>query len=250
MPHDAPLFLRLLTAHLLGDYLFQSSRVAQEKYRPWMLAGHIAVHAALLAVLIAGVQPRSPSLWFALLLTLVAHGAIDWHTSRRMPRNLDLLALDQSLHIASLVAAVAIARPQELVAARAVAVAWLTDGRAYVLVGGFVATVWVGAVVVGRLVEPFAGMLPLPSGAARPGLLQAGRLIGYFERTLVFVAVLLHIEALVGLIVAAKAILRLPEAREPGSRELAEYYLVGSLASVTWAVVIVVLVRWAVQGRP
>ena len=100
--------------------------------------------------------------------------------------------------------------------------------------------------VVGPLARHLEDALKLP----RPGLLSAGRTIGLLERTLVFVAVLLRLEALVGLVIAAQAMLRLPEAREPGSRELSEYYLVGSLASVTWAVVIVVLVRWIVQGRP
>jgi len=75
-------------------------------------------------------------------------------------------------------------------------------------------------------------------------------MIGLIERALIFIAVLLRIEALVGFVVAAKAILRFPEIREPGHQALAEYYLVGSLASVLWAVVIGVLTRWALTGRP
>jgi hypothetical protein len=124
------------------------------------------------------------------------------------------------------------------------------DVRVYAMVTGFITCVWAGAVVVERVVGPLARHLEDVLKLPRPGLLSAGRTIGLLERTLVFVAVLLRLEALVGLVIAAKAILRLPEAREPGSRELSEYYLVGSLASVTWAVVVVVLVRWIVQGRP
>jgi len=101
-------------------------------------------------------------------------------------------------------------------------------------------------VVVGRWVEPFAAHL----GERHPGLARAGRMIGLIERALIFIAVLLRIEALVGFVVAAKAILRFPEIREPGHQALAEYYLVGSLASVLWAVVIGVLTRWALTGRP
>ena len=50
--------------------------------------------------------------------------------------------------------------------------------------------------------------------------------------------------------IAAKAILRLPEARDAGTRELSEYYLAGSFASLAWAIGLSVLTRWAIQGRP
>jgi hypothetical protein len=66
----------------------------------------------------------------------------------------------------------------------------------------------------------------------------------------VFAAMMLRAEAMIGFIIATKAILRLPETREPGTRELAEYYLAGSFASLAWAVLVAVATRWQVQGHP
>ncbi len=107
--HPSALFLlKLLTAHLAGDYLFQSSRLAREKHRPAFLALHLLAHAVLLA-LVGLTEPSSPRLWLVLLAVLAAHAAIDAATSRRTPRNLRLLSLDQGLHLASLVVAAHVA---------------------------------------------------------------------------------------------------------------------------------------------
>ena len=58
-----------------------------------------------------------------------------------------------------------------------------------------------------------------------------------------FLAVLARAELIIGFVIAAKAVLRLPEVREAHSRKLAEYYLVGSLASLAWALLVAYLVR-------
>ncbi|OGF14305.1 MAG: hypothetical protein A2W00_06015 [Candidatus Eisenbacteria bacterium RBG_16_71_46] len=238
------MFLKLLTAHLLGDYLVQSTRVASGKLRPAVLAAHVALHGLLLA-LVALTEPRDARVWLALLVVLAAHAAIDAWTSRIQPRTFGLLALDQSAHLASIVAGVAIARPGEIAGGLAAIAGGLDDARTWVLAAGAVAAVWGGAVLVGRWVEPFAAAIDAQVGPDRPGLQRAGRTIGLFERALIFLAILLRMEALIGFVIAAKAILRLPEARERGSRALAEYYLVGSLASVFWGVLVGVLVRAA-----
>jgi hypothetical protein len=249
MPNAVPLFLKLLFAHVAGDYLFQNARIAYEKHRREMLAWHLGIHAALL-VGVALTERLDFSLGLGLVTVLAAHGAIDAWTSRIQPRTVRLLVLDQSLHVLSLALAVAIARPEDFEAARWWLSRALQDPRVYVTFTGFIVAVWVGAVIVGRWAEPFAAALVTRLGEERPGLERAGRMIGMFERAIIFLAMMLRVESLIGFVIAAKAILRLPEARERGSRELAEYYLVGSLASVFWAVLAGVLTRWMVSGVP
>lgn len=243
---EAPsLLLKLLVAHLAGDYLFQSSRIAREKMRPRILVLHVALHAALLAV-VAITEPPSGRLIVGLLLVLAIHAATDAWTSRRRPQTLRLLALDQSLHLAAIVVAAAIARPDEF-RALGEGLATAAARRApWWIAGGVLLAVPAGAVVIGRWVRPFQEALSDESRDQRHGLELAGRWIGMLERLLVFVAVLARLESLIGFVIAVKAVLRLPEAREKWSRELAEYYLVGSLASLAWALVIALAVRIAV----
>ncbi len=239
------LFLKLLTAHMIGDYILQSDRVATGKRRIRYMSLHAAAHAILLG-LVGLSEAGAPRLWVVLSLILLVHVIIDVWTSRQARRDWRLLLIDQSLHLATLVCAAVFVRPGDLQIALGLG-ARLTGSRDfYIVLSGATTAIWAGAVVVGRWVEPFAVQL----GPDRPGLARAGRVIGLFERALIFLAMVLRLEALVGFVVAAKAILRLPEARVPGHRELAEYYLVGSLASVFWAVLTGVLVRWWTTGRP
>ena len=242
-----PVALKLLVAHLVGDYLLQSSRIAAGKARPALLALHLAAHAVLL-VLVGLTEPPSARLWLGLLLVLAAHGAIDAWTIRKQPRTLGHLALDQGLHLASLIAGAAIAQPGQ------VSEGWFTartlagDAGAWVVSAGALLAVPAGATVIGRWVRPFREALSDASRVQVAGLEYAGRWIGMLERLVIFVAILAHAEALIGFVIAVKAVLRLPEARERWSRELAEYYLVGSLASLSWALILGYCAR-AALGR-
>jgi len=245
----APLLLKLLTAHLVGDYLFQTDWVAARKRRWPVLALHGLGHAALL-VGVALTEPRDPRLVVTLTALLLAHLAIDAWTSRGPREGTLPLLLDQGLHAVTLVAAVAFARPSELAGFGGAIEVRLEDPRAWAVLAGFVATVWMGAIVVGRWVKPFADRIGVGATEGGTGLRNAGRMIGILERGLIFFAILFGLEALVGFVIAAKALLRLPEAREAASRELSEYYLVGTLASVFWAVTVSLLTRWVVRGAP
>lgn len=244
-----PLLLKLVLAHLAGDYLLQPARVARGKRRAGMLALHLGVHGVLL-LLVAFTEPPSARLAAGLLALLAAHGLIDAWTSRWARRDLGALLADQGLHALALLAAVWVARPDEWRGLTALAGGAVPDPRAWTLVVGIIAALPAGAIVVGRIVRPFAEAVDAGEEEARPGLARAGWTIGVLERALVLLALLLRFEALVGFVIAAKAILRLPEARDPRYRALAEYYLVGSLASISWAVLVGVLLRWALTGRP
>lgn len=61
------------------------------------------------------------------------------------------------------------------------------------------------------------------------GLLKAGRIIGYFERFIIFTFLLRDSYEAVAFIFAGKSIVKLRY------KEESEYYLVGTLASISWA---------------
>src|SRR5439155_22004310 len=148
--------------------------------------------------------------------------------------------LDQSLHLAAIGVALAVNGgpwiPAGLPALARGPGSWL-------IACGAIVAVPVGATVIGRWIRPFRDALSNESRAQQQGLERAGWWIGILERFLVYVAILAGIESLVGFVIAVKAVLRLPEAREKWSRELAEYYLVGSLASLAWALACALAVR-------
>jgi len=88
-----------------------------------------------------------------------------------------------------------------------------------------------------RVGSLFVAMLVRPPGAstdaARPSALRVGATIGILERLLICALVLGGAVATIGLVIAAKTLARF---KQLDDREFAEYYLLGTLASVTIAV--------------
>lgn len=88
-----------------------------------------------------------------------------------------------------------------------------------------------------RAASLFVAMLVRPPGAsgdaARPSVARVGATIGILERLLICALVLGGAVEAIGLVIAAKTLARF---KQLDDREFAEYYLLGTLASVTIAV--------------
>lgn len=213
----------LLLAHALADFVLQNDWIVTNKRRPEGLALH-----GLVVLLTAAACTGTLSwglVWLAAL-----HLAIDaWKA--RAPRGLAPFLIDQAAHLASL-AALAIWQPDlwsrglwsDLPALPAVAL---------ILAGAILAT-RAGGFAIGLLIEPFATrLLPDITAESLPG---AGRVIGHLERGLIFALILLGQAQGVGLLIAAKSILRFGAVRD--DRALSEYVIIGTLASFGWAIIL------------
>jgi hypothetical protein len=69
----------------------------------------------------------------------------------------------------------------------------------------------------------------------KPGLPNAGKYIGWLERSLVLTFIVAGYPDGVGLLLAAKALARYPEIKSDVKGHFAEYFLIGTLTSVTVA---------------
>jgi len=73
------------------------------------------------------------------------------------------------------------------------------------------------------------------------GLKGAGATIGMIERALIYILAYLGEYTAISFILAAKSIARFNDLQD---RRFAEYYLIGSLMSILFAVMAVLAVRW------
>jgi hypothetical protein len=80
---------------------------------------------------------------------------------------------------------------------------------------------------------------------ALPPPAQVGATIGVIERLLIVMFVLVGADAAIGFVVGAKTIARF---KQLDDRDFAEYYLLGTLASVTIAIVTAIVARAALAG--
>jgi hypothetical protein len=109
------MFYRLMTAHLVADFVFQTRWLVQRKRTPTGMALHIAI-VGLAMMLVAAYQLAA---WWPWVLAIVAaHAAIDLAKIRlqprvRLPPILPFLA-DQAAHVLSIAVVVALAEPNGL----------------------------------------------------------------------------------------------------------------------------------------
>lgn len=243
-------FIALLFAHTLADFVFQTNWMVANKRNPLALGLHLViVYTATVAA--------TGSFHLALLVLALAHIAIDvgklvltsvWKTSGGLAPFL----IDQALHLVTLIAlalwlpdlwAQGLWAPGSIVTGDNGGILgtglWSDEAALpisqlpalMIVLTGFILATRAGGFAVGLLMQPFAARLP-PETAAE-GLPGAGRLIGLLERGLIFVLVLIGQPQGVGLLMAAKSILRYGALKE--DRALSEYVIIGTLASFGWA---------------
>ena len=254
MQDTLPLFLALLVAHVLGDFVFQTAAMVDGKKagRPTAFLRHGAVHlaAAMSVVLIFVPRALSTGRFYALLGLLAAlHLAADHLKERTLaawlaerPRR--GFVLDQCLHLASIFGVVALFAGGVPSWAKQLH-ALLLDNDEQVL--------WVSAVYLTTI---FAGgylirvALPDPPASGEEASLEdekrIGMYIGWLERFLVLTAVIAKSPTAVGLIVTAKSIVRFKRVERGDA--FAEYFLLGTFLSLALALIGGLLLRWLLVG--
>ncbi|WP_116132524.1 DUF3307 domain-containing protein [Tropicimonas sp. IMCC34043] len=221
----------LLLAHALADFVFQTGWMVANKSRLPVLALHAGIAWAA-SLLVAG------HLWSWPVLVLgIVHLAID-RIKLWLGQDLRYYLLDQAAHLLS-IALVAAWVPGLWASGWWAALAadqgatWLPAAMA--VTAGMIFAVRAGGFAVAALLAPYArywNRYRVLSG----GLRDAGRRIGELERGLTFILVIAGYPTGVAILIAAKSVLRFNATRE--DRRIAEYVIIGTLASVGWALLV------------
>jgi hypothetical protein len=232
------LFLKLLLAHLIGDFILQpDSWVADKrmrKIRSTKLYWHIGIHLVTMLLLV-----MQPEYFVTILLIAITHFIIDLsklYLESRWPTNW-WFALDQLCHIAILgfVANSFTGFFEE----------WLLQSNFNAIVLTIVALVTV-SVVASRIIKMLiSNWTPETEDADEESLSNAGHYIGMLERLFVFGFVVSGNIQAVGFLLAAKSVFRFGDLKESKDRKLTEYILIGSLLSFGIAILIAMLYLYA-----
>ncbi len=194
-----------------------------------------------------------PTLSFQLLavsLSLV-HLLVDWAKvsltkSHRIPDNALAFVVDQAIHLIVVIGAVfLLVRPS-----LQMFVLWLNRIRflqeSILLVSVvYVLVIFGGGYFIRALVAPLWKEEQGQTTKEHEEVINAGLYIGWLERFLVLTALFLQSPATVGFILAAKSIARYPELK---SVRFAEYFLIGTLLSVTIAIGGAIILLKALYG--
>ena len=254
LPSSIPMpetFLLLLVGHLLGDFVFQPTRLVRLKRRMIFLLLHAFIVAAL-GFLLLGLP--HPVIFGILFLT---HALIDFCKSRANPESARAFILDQLAHVA-VIAVIAALGPTA--ARRGFWPDLLGDQLPWFhtiacLAGGLILIGPAGGILIGLLTRPFsreisAQIVDNPRSLATgddaylaAGLKHGGKVIGWLERLLALLFILSHQPTALGFLITAKSILRFGEIKDARHRKVAEYIIIGTFLSFAWAIVVALLVQ-------
>jgi hypothetical protein len=227
------LFLRLLAAHCIVDFLFQTETWLKDRRRRRWASPWLYVHGFLAGLAAYAFAACWKAVWIPALV-MGTHVLLDGLKSKTDDSNRSFL-LDQIGHLAVLAAVWVILSDLTLNEALAgigrtiSSLAFWTLSTAYILV------IWPAGVWIRKMTAPWWKQLNKHSSGE---LESAGLWIGRLERILILTFMLLsHIEA-IGFLIAAKSILRFGEMKKEESRKEAEYVLIGTMLSILFALVV------------
>lgn len=223
------LLLKLILAHLIGDFLLQPPSWVASKAQRKAASLWLYVHIALHALLVLAFCWNEPHVLYYTLGVLVIHLVIDLlKLYLQKPRTKTFwFFLDQMLHIISLVLLwYFIAHPQ-LPSSLNIPEHWW----AYAI--GFVFITTPASILIQQIMKRWA---PYTEEQESESLKNAGAFIGILERFFVLAFVLAgHWEA-IGFLLATKSIFRFGDLKEAKDRKLTEYILIGTLLSFGFAI--------------
>ncbi len=268
MDQDAlTVVLAVVSSHLAADFWFQGDNdvEAKRRLRPVAFSKHAAIQA-IAAYAFAGLW----AVWEIPAVVLITHPVIDILKEASLrwlaPRDAEnepvtrwkfwAIIFDQLLHVAILAALVELLGRFGVIASEPYWSAllgmhlWL---KVLVLLSGTMLAVFAGGVLVGVLVEPLLREMrgdrpPHEISADQRGLEKGGKIIGQLERALILLFVLSAQPAGVGFLIAAKSIFRFGELKDNAMRMEAEYIIIGTLLSFTWALLIAWITQWALSA--
>lgn len=257
--HNGMLFLILLSAHLLGDFYFQTKLLANKKEEAY---SGILKHSLIYAILLIAVFLIIEAPWWLLAIGAVSHWIIDsikWKLkSEKIPKPI-LFVVDQALHLFTLLLLVGFTpeigvRP------------WLSRLPTFILPWSTLILLISKPcnISLDKLFEKYSlaakeesRRLDKKAAKKRPNVklkdnIQrseqckenqadpievegAGAWIGTFERIIMVLFASLGQYAAMGLLIAAKSMARYDKISKGSA--FAEYYLIGTLYSILFAIV-------------
>lgn len=222
------LFLKILLAHIIGDFCLQPNSWVKDKearkHKSGKLYLHILFHSIALAILLG----FDVTYWLGFLIIIISHLLIDVLklTLQGKVNGKLLFFTDQGLHIGIIAGVTYMYQPyilrMDLLSPKVLL---------FIICALFVS--YVAAIIIKVLLSTWT---PHTEEKQDESLAKAGRFIGLLERSLVFIFIITHHWEGVGFLLAAKSIFRFGDLKESKDRKLTEYILIGTLLSFGMAV--------------
>lgn len=223
------LFLKLLCAHLLGDFIFQPYKWVAcketKKHRSPYLYWHILVHA-IATIIILGFDT---TYWFGAFTIIISHLLIDlWKLrSKNNSKSIIPFFLDQLAHISVIIGVVYYYKPFQIDFSQI----FTPKVLLFILFLLFITNV--SSIVM----KVFIARLDFAKSKEIETMDKTGNMVGVLERLFVFAFIILNFWIGIGFLILAKSVFRFADINVAKDRKTTEYFLVGTLLSFGLAIV-------------
>lgn len=229
------IFVKLLLAHLLGDFLLQPTSWVLDKENKNHRSKYLYIHTLLHGILAWLLVGEIAFGWFALALAL-SHGFIDFlklrFQKKKTKRN--WFVGDQILHIVVILIITSIYKNLSVDFT-------IFNNQFWIFITGILFLTKPTSIIIKNIISIWTPESKIKNDDS---LENAGNYIGIFERLFIFCFILTgHFEA-IGFLLAAKSIFRFGDLKEAKDRKLTEYVLIGTLLSFGIALLAGLLVQF------
>lgn len=251
---DTLLLAKLLLAHTLTDFVFQTKKSIERKNtKLWALLWH-GLFTALVATALFATSGYQGGAFYLFVLTLCSHTLIDWAKINLTPKytekkqHTQLFFADQAAHIAVILFFWS-TFTQDAGYLGTLIIDFL-NSKGIITLFGLIFLTQPAALIIGEIIKNYKfegsepakvtleqGKVSTEGSAGTQGLLKAGFLIGIVERIIIFTLVLHNQYTAIGFLVAAKSILRISD-KDRNITGKTEYLIIGTLLSFGMAIVV------------
>ncbi|HHH53110.1 MAG TPA: DUF3307 domain-containing protein [Bacteroidetes bacterium] len=230
--------LKLLLAHILGDFLFQPNKWIKgkqnKKFYSKYLYYHIGVHLLML-LLIFGFSFKY---WLGFLVIIISHFIFDLIKSLLLNKENSgyLFLIDQIAHLGIIAGVTYYYYPFDL------NINLLSD-KVLLLIIAILLLTNVSSIIIKTIISRWDLGKQIPDSSLK----NAGAIIGILERLFVFAFVVTNHWEGIGFLLAAKSVFRFGDLSKADDRKLTEYILIGTMLSFGLAILTGILYQNVVK---
>jgi len=229
------ILLRLLVAHLIGDFILQPKDWVEKRNENVLKSFHIYVHCIIHGILAYVLLFNFSSFAIPVIIT-ISHFFIDFIKIRFIKEKKFSFIFDQVLHISVIIIIWVVASNQCNQIYNNISLN-LINVHIWMILLAYLLVLKPTSLLIFEFTKKWESEIKVES------LVDAGRWIGYLERILILTFILKGYYQAIGFLLAAKSIFRFGDLKGDNNIKLTEYVLIGTLASFVIAIIAGVILK-------